>query len=94
MSDLEPGWSDQLRKSPDDKPTREPIDQNKPDGNEPLPRLTGRASAVSSQPSPKAVTLGRTGWTGRTSEPGPIRDPLAVQRRLAAAQVQSLRRRR
>ena len=37
MSDLEPGRSDQLRKSPDDKPTREPIDQSKPDGNEPPP---------------------------------------------------------
>jgi hypothetical protein len=94
MSDLEPGWSEQLRKSPDDKPTREPIEQDKQDRTEPLPRSTGRASSVSSQPSPKAVTLGRTGWTGRTSESGPIRDPLAVQRRLAAAQVPSLRRRR
>ena len=94
MSDLEPGRSDQFCNSPDDKPSRERTDPNRPNENGPPPPLTGRASAVPSRLSPKAVTLGRTGWTGRTSEPGPMRDTLAVRRRLVAAQAQPLGRRR
>jgi hypothetical protein len=91
MADFETRRTYEFRARPDDKPSIERTSYPEPNKEEQPPHAAGRAGAVPSQLSARAVTLGRTGWTLETSEPGHGGASLAAQGRLAAALVPALK---